>query len=147
MQNIGILRVLAPWGRDKMAAVSQTTFSNENSWMKMCEFRLRFQWILFVNVQFTTFKHWFSWWLGADQATSHYLNQCYHSSSTHICVTRPQWVTSSQYGCRTGCFCSKEQRLQPPGLGFCVRFIFLLPGSHECNWNYGFVVRNPSTLN
>ena len=27
------------WGRDKMAAIFQTTFSNEFSWMKMYEFR------------------------------------------------------------------------------------------------------------
>ena len=31
-------------------------------------------------------------WLGADQATSHYLNQWWHSLKTHICVTRAQWV-------------------------------------------------------
>ena len=30
---------LTHWGRDKMAAVSQTTFSNAFSWMKMYEFR------------------------------------------------------------------------------------------------------------
>ena len=26
-------------------------------------------------MQLTIFHHWFRWWLGADQATSHYLNQ------------------------------------------------------------------------
>ena len=30
------------WYRDKIAAISQTTFSSAFSWMKMCEFRLRF---------------------------------------------------------------------------------------------------------
>ena len=29
-----------------------------------------------------------------EQATSHYLNQWWPSSTTHICVTRPQWVKS-----------------------------------------------------
>ena len=38
---------LTHWGRDKMAAISQTTFSNTFSWMKMYEFRLRFHWSLF----------------------------------------------------------------------------------------------------
>ena len=66
---------LTHWGRDKMAAIIQTTFSNAFSWMKMCEFRLKFHWSLFLRVQLTIFHHWFRWWLGAYQATSHYLNQ------------------------------------------------------------------------
>ena len=41
----------------------------------MCSFRLRFHWSLFPRVKLTIFQHWFRWWLGADQATSHYLNQ------------------------------------------------------------------------
>ena len=41
---------LTHWGRDKMAAVSQTTLSNAFSWMKMLEFRLLFQWSLFLRV-------------------------------------------------------------------------------------------------
>ena len=53
----------------------QTTFSNAFSWMKIYEFRLRFHWNLFLRVQLTIFQHWFRWWLGADQAASHYLNQ------------------------------------------------------------------------
>ena len=86
---------LTHWGRDKKAAVSQTTLSNAFSWMKMLEFRLRFHWSLFLRVQLTIFQHWFRW-LGAGQATSHYLNQWwlvyYIYIVTHICVTRPQWV-------------------------------------------------------
>ena len=46
------------WGRDKMAAISQTTFSNEFSWMKMYEFRLRFNWNLFLRF-LSTIWHWF----------------------------------------------------------------------------------------
>ena len=46
-----------------------------NFLMKMFEFQLRFQWSLFPRVKLTIFHHWFRWWLGADQATSHYLNQ------------------------------------------------------------------------
>ena len=66
---------LTHWGRDKMAAFSQTTLSNAFSWIKMFEFRLRFHWILFPGIQLTIFQHWFRLWLGAGQATSHYLNQ------------------------------------------------------------------------
>ena len=58
-----------------MAAIFQTTFSNAFSWMKICEFRLRIHWSLFLKVQSTIFQHWFIYWLGAVQATSHYLNQ------------------------------------------------------------------------
>ena len=63
------------WRLDKMAAISQTTLSNTFSWMKIFEFRLKFHWSLFPRIQLTIFQHWFRLWLGADQATSHYLNQ------------------------------------------------------------------------
>ena len=66
---------LTHWGRNKMAAVSQTALSNAFSWMIILEFRLRFHWSLFLRVQLTIIQHWFRWWLGAGQATSHYLNQ------------------------------------------------------------------------
>ena len=50
---------LTHWGRDKMDAISQTTFSNAFSWMKMYWFRLRFHWNSFSRVQLTIFQHWF----------------------------------------------------------------------------------------
>ena len=65
---------LTYWGRYKMDAISQTTFSSAFSWMKMFEFRLKFHWSLFLRVQLAIIQHWFRWWLGADQVTSHYLN-------------------------------------------------------------------------
>ena len=37
-----ILNGLTHWGRDKMAAISQTTLSNAFSWMKMLKFWLKF---------------------------------------------------------------------------------------------------------
>ena len=67
---------LTHWGRDKIATISQTTFSNAFSGMKMyvwilfkisLTFVLRFKWMIF--------HHWLRYWLGADQATSCYLNQ------------------------------------------------------------------------
>ena len=63
------------WGRDKMAAIFQRTFSNAFSSTKMHEFQLRFHWSLFMKVQLTIFQHWFREWLGATQVTSHCLNQ------------------------------------------------------------------------
>ena len=51
--------LLTHWGRDKMAAIFQTTFSNAFSRMKMCEFRLRFHWILFLRFELMIFQRWF----------------------------------------------------------------------------------------
>ena len=73
--EVNIYMDLTHWDRDKMAAISQTMFSNAFSWMKMCEFCLRFDWNLFLRVQLTIFHHWLRQWLGADQTTSRYLNQ------------------------------------------------------------------------
>ena len=50
---------LTHWGRDKMAAISQTTLSNAFSWIKMLEFRLGFRWSLFLRVQLIIIQHWF----------------------------------------------------------------------------------------
>ena len=50
---------LKHWGRNKMAAISQTTFSNALSWMKMYIFHFRFHWSLFLRTQLTIFQHWF----------------------------------------------------------------------------------------
>ena len=69
--------ILTHWGQDKMAAISQTAFSNAFSWMKMYEFRLKFHWSLFLRVELTIFQHWFRQWLGAVEATSYYLKQCW----------------------------------------------------------------------
>ena len=71
-------------GRDEIFAIAQMKFSNVFSWMKMYEFRLPFHLSLFLNFELTIFQHWFRWWLGAEQAML--------SLSTHVCVTRPQWV-------------------------------------------------------
>ena len=45
-----LLSLLTHWGRHKMAAVLQTTFSNAFSGMKMYEFRCRFHWSLFLRI-------------------------------------------------------------------------------------------------
>ena len=63
-----LLTALTHWGRDKMAAISQTTLSNAFSWMKMLDFRLKFHWSSLSEPMMVRLL-------------------------THICVTRPQWVT------------------------------------------------------
>ena len=47
------------WGRNRMAAISQTTLSNAFSLMKILVFRLKFNWSLFPRVQLTMFQHCF----------------------------------------------------------------------------------------
>ena len=76
------------WGRDKMAAIFQTTFSNAFSWMKMYEISL---WYvphipkdqinnILALVQIMAWRR---------PGNKHYLNQW---QLVYICVTRPQWV-------------------------------------------------------
>ena len=50
-------------------------------------FRMYFlKWKLNVFEKWSKLQHWIGYWLGAVQVTSHCLNQCWHSSSTHIYV-------------------------------------------------------------
>ena len=58
-QQIWLAKPLTYWGQDKMAAIFQTIFSNEFSWVKMLKFRLRFHRSLFPMVQLTIFQRWF----------------------------------------------------------------------------------------
>ena len=51
--------VLTHWDRDKMDAISQTTFSSAFYWMEMYELQLKIHWSLFLRVQLTIFQHWF----------------------------------------------------------------------------------------
>ena len=89
--------ILAHRGRDKMDAISQTTFSNTFSWIKMFEFRLKFHGSLFPRVQLTRFQQWVRWWLDAVQATSHYLNQWWlvyrRLNELSHCLASQIWVT------------------------------------------------------
>ena len=62
------------WDRHKMVVIFQTTVSSAFSWMTICEIRLKCHWNMFLRVQSTILQHWIRQWLGADQATSQYLN-------------------------------------------------------------------------
>ena len=78
--NILLIKRKPKWhlthcGRDKMAAISQTAFSNAFTLTKIFECLSKLHLSLFLSVQLTIFQHWFRWWLGADQTTSHHLNQ------------------------------------------------------------------------
>ena len=84
--------------RDKMAATSQTIYSDAFSWMKIFLFLSKFHRSLFLRNQLTIFQHWFRQWLGAGQVTSHYLNQCWPNLLTHICDTRGKWISTLSPG-------------------------------------------------
>ena len=74
MTHGGRVFYVTQWGRYKMAEISKT-FSNAFSWMKIYEFRLICHYNYFPMVKLTISQNWFRYWLGTDQATSHYLNQ------------------------------------------------------------------------
>ena len=85
---------LTHWGRNKMAAISQTTFSNTFSWMKMYEFWLKFNLNLFLRVQLKYPS------IGSDYGlvpTGPIIWTWWYSFLRHICVTEPQWFNLSSY--------------------------------------------------
>ena len=65
---------LTHWGREKIAAISQMTFSNDISWVEMYEFRLIFHWILLLMSEFIIPQHRLKWCLGADQNLAFFQN-------------------------------------------------------------------------
>ena len=85
------------WGREKTAAISQTTFWNAFSWMKMYEFCIRFHWIVFPRIQLTsipTLVQIIAWRRPGDKQLSEPMMV---SLLTHICITQPQWVKQMIY--------------------------------------------------
>ena len=76
---------------DKMASIlsddfSKCIFLNESEIIRI-QISLKFV----PRVQLTVSRYWFRQWLGAEQATSHFLNQWKPFSPTHICCTRGRW--------------------------------------------------------
>ena len=51
--------LLTHWGRDKMDAISQMTYSNAFCWMKSSEFRISFHLSVFIRIQLTITQLWF----------------------------------------------------------------------------------------
>ena len=81
-------------GQDTTDTILQTTFSNVFSWIVLycVVFRFKFHWTLTLRIPLTTSQHWFREWLGAEQATSHFLNQFWLILLTHIWINWPQCV-------------------------------------------------------
>ena len=84
---------LTHWDRDKMAAISQTTFSNAFPVTKMCEFRLRFHFFPKGSTNnIPALVQIMAWCRPGDKALSEPMMV---SLLTYICVSRPQRVNSS----------------------------------------------------
>ena len=83
---------LTHWSRDEMNSISQTTFSNVFSSMKMCEFRLKIS-LKFVPKgainKIPALFQIMAWRRPGDKPLS---GTMLVSLLTHKCVTRPQWV-------------------------------------------------------
>ena len=77
-------RLFTHLSRDKMAN-SLHTFSNVLSWMKIFLLWFKYHWNSLPMVQLKMIQHHFRKWLGANQVTSHYLNQWWPSFVMHIC--------------------------------------------------------------
>ena len=75
------------WGRDKIGAISKTTFSSAFSRMKIYEFRLIFPKGPINHIP--ALVQIMAWRRPGDKSLS---EPMMISLPTHICVTRPQWV-------------------------------------------------------
>ena len=97
----GIQTWLTHRGQANMDTISQRTFSNAFSLMKMFEFQLKFHWGLFLRVQLTTNEHW----LGNGLAPNRWQAITWtNDDPVQWRITRPQWVNplrpSDAYMCR-----------------------------------------------
>ena len=79
-------------GQDKMATIFQTTISYAFSWLKRCQFRLKFLWSCFpkglIN-NIPALTQITDWRQPGDNSLSETMTV---RLPTHICDTRPQWV-------------------------------------------------------
>ena len=75
MWHVYRTRCLTHWDWDKITAISQTTFLNALSWMKMYEFQIRFHWCLFLSFDNNISALVKIMAYSTNQTTSHYLNQ------------------------------------------------------------------------
>ena len=87
----------------KWPTFEERIFANTFSSMEIVAFWLKFHLNMFTRVKFTIIHHLFRKCFGAEQETSHYLNQWGPSLVTHICVSRTQWVILQQRSLQNAC--------------------------------------------
>ena len=80
---------------DEMAAILQTTISNEIHWNFLFNFKQNVIYIYSIGSgRLAINYYWFRKWIGAKQATNHYLNQWWSRLRTHVCITRLRWLNT-----------------------------------------------------
>ena len=97
MVSVDGFNPLTHWGRDKMDAISQTTYSNAFSWMKIFEFPIEISLKSILKGQINNIPAEFqimAWRRPGDKPLSKPMTV---SLLTHICVTQSHWVLSK--GC------------------------------------------------
>ena len=57
----------------QMAAIHKRHFQMYFLEWKICELQTKFYWNLSLRFHLALWQHWIRWWLGAEQAPSHYL--------------------------------------------------------------------------
>ena len=95
MMLLSWARELTHWGRDKMAAIFETTFLYAFSCMKMNDFQLKFHRSLLLRFQLTipALVQIMAWRLPGDKPLSEPMMVVL---PTQICVTQPQWVNNEE---------------------------------------------------
>ena len=84
---------------NKMAAISQTTFSNAFLWTGNICILIRTSLKFVLKVQLTISQCWCRQWLRTEQTTMHYMKHCWPSSLTPICGTRVRWAYVTCWVC------------------------------------------------
>ena len=87
------------WGRDKMAAIFQTTFSDAFSWMKMVKFQLRFHWNFVPKGPVNNIPPLVPIMAWCRPGEKPLFKPIMVKLQMHISATRPQWVKAWQYQC------------------------------------------------
>ena len=108
--------ILTHWSRDEIDAISQTTYLAKCIFLNEYVY-VRFHWSLFLRFELTIFQQWFIYWLGAYQATSHYLNQW--------------WIIYLGIYASLGL---NELRLKVPHVAFCEVSSAALYDNHDVIW-------------
>ena len=91
INTLPVIEGLTHWGRDKMAANWQATFSNAFSWIKCLNFDYNFTEVCYQgsNWHYAIIGQIMAWrWTGGKPLSEPMMV----SLMMHICVTRPQWV-------------------------------------------------------
>ena len=89
-----IVNDLTHWDQDKMAAISQTAFSNALYWMQMFELHLKFHWGLFPKCPVDKIPALVQIMASRRSNGKPLSEPMMVTLLMHICITQPQWVKS-----------------------------------------------------